>query len=41
MKKLIALVALAFPFAAQADYIDVIAGKMLPGCTMAKYLQIV
>ena len=41
MKKLIALFVLAFPMAAQADYVDVIASKMTGACTMAKYLQIV
>jgi hypothetical protein len=41
MKKLIALCLLAFPMASQADYVDVIAGKMNPGCSMSKYLQIV
>lgn len=41
MKKLIALVVLAFPMASQADYVDVLAGKLNPGCTMSQYLQIV
>lgn len=41
MKKLMLLCALMFPFASQADYIDVIAGKMTGACTMAKYKQIV
>lgn len=41
MKKLIALFVLAFPMAAQADYVDVIASKMTGACSMAKYLQIV
>jgi hypothetical protein len=41
MKKLIALLALVFPFAASADYVDVIASKLNPGCSMTKYLQIV
>jgi hypothetical protein len=41
MKKLIALFVLAFPMAASADYIDVIAGQLKPGCSMSKYLQIV
>jgi hypothetical protein len=41
MKKLMLLFVLAFPMASQADYLDVIAGKFNPGCTMDKYLQIV
>ena len=41
MKKLIALFVLAFPMAASADYVDVIAGQLKPGCSMSKYLQIV
>jgi hypothetical protein len=41
MKKLIALFLLAFPTASFADYVDVIAVKMVPGCTMATYLQVV
>jgi hypothetical protein len=41
MKKLIALFVLAFPMAAQADYVDVIAGKLNAGCSVDKYLQIV
>jgi hypothetical protein len=41
MKKLMLLFVLAFPMAAQADYLDVIAGKFNPGCTADKYLQIV
>jgi len=41
MKKLMLLFALALPMAAHADYLDVIAGKLNPGCTMDKYLQIV
>jgi hypothetical protein len=41
MKKLIALLALAFPLAASADYVDVIASKLNPGCSMSKYMQIV
>lgn len=41
MKKLMLLFVLAFPMASQADYLDVIAGKLNPGCAMDKYLQIV
>jgi hypothetical protein len=41
MKKLLFLLALAFPMASHADYIDVISFKMNPGCTAGKYLQIV
>ena len=41
MKKLMLLFVLAFPMASQADYLDVIAGKLNAGCTMGKYLQIV
>ena len=41
MKKLMLLFVLAFPMAAQADYLDVIGGKMTGACSMAKYLQIV
>ena len=41
MKKLLLLFALALPMAAHAEYVDVIAGKLNPGCTMDKYLQIV
>ena len=41
MKKLMLLFLLAFPMASHADYLDVIAGKLNPGCTMDKYLQIV
>jgi hypothetical protein len=41
MKKLMLLLVLAFPMAAQADYLDIIGGKLNPGCTMDKYLQIV
>ena len=41
MKKLMLLFVLAFPMASHADYLDVIAGKLNPGCTMDKYLQIV
>lgn len=41
MKKFIALLALAFPIVASADYVDVISGKLNPGCSMSKYLQIV
>ena len=41
MKKLMWLFVLAFPMAAQADYLDIIGFKMNPGCTMDKYLQIV
>ena len=41
MKKLIALVVLAFPTLAFADYVDVIAGKLNPGCSMSTYLQVV
>jgi hypothetical protein len=41
MRKLMWLFVLAFPMAAQADYLDVIGFKMNPGCTMGKYLQIV
>ena len=41
MKKLMWLLVLAFPMAAQADYLDIIGFKMNPGCTMEKYLQIV
>ena len=41
MKKLMLLFVLAFPMASQADYLDIIAGKLNAGCTMDKYLQIV
>jgi hypothetical protein len=41
MKKLMLLFVLAFPIAAQADHVDVIAAKLNPGCDVAKYLQIV
>jgi hypothetical protein len=41
MKKLMLLLVLAFPMAAQADYLDIIGSKLNPGCTMDKYLQIV
>jgi hypothetical protein len=41
MKKLIALVVFALPMAAQADYVDVVAGKLNAGCTLAQYLQVV
>jgi hypothetical protein len=41
MKTLVALVALASPLASHADYVDVIAGKLNPGCTMSEYLQVV
>jgi hypothetical protein len=41
MKKIMLMLALAFPMASQADYVDVIAGKLKPGCTVPKYLQIV
>ena len=41
MKKLMLLFVLAFPMASQADYLDVIAGKLNPGCSLDKYLQIV
>lgn len=41
MRRLLLLFVLAFPMASQADYLDVIAFKMNPGCTTAKYLQIV
>ena len=41
MKKLMFLLVLAFPMASQADYVDVIAAKLNPGCTVSKYLQIV
>lgn len=41
MKKLMLAFALMFPLASQADYVDVIAGKMTGACSMAKYLQIV
>ena len=41
MKKLMLLLVLAFPMAAQADYLDIIASKLNAGCTMEKYLQIV
>ncbi|MBS1135597.1 MAG: hypothetical protein H6R02_2738 [Burkholderiaceae bacterium] len=41
MKKIMLLFVLAFPMSSQADYVDVIAGKLNPGCTMATYLQIV
>jgi len=41
MKKLMFLFVLAFPMAAQADYLDVISAKFNPGCTVDKYLQIV
>ena len=40
-RQLIWLFVLAFPVAAQADYLDIIGFKMNPGCTMDKYLQIV
>lgn len=41
MKKLMLSMVLAFPMIAQADYVDVIAGKLNPGCSRATYLQIV
>jgi len=41
MKKLMLALALMFPLASQADYVDVIAFKMTGACSMAKYLQIV
>jgi len=41
MKKLMWLFVLAFPMAAQADYLDVIAGKMTGACSLEKYLAIV
>ena len=41
MKKLMLLFVLAFPMASQADYLDVIAGKMTGACSLDKYLAIV
>jgi hypothetical protein len=41
MKKLMLLFVLAFPMAAQADFLDIISVKLNAGCTMDKYLQIV
>lgn len=41
MRKLIALMVLAMPLASHADYVDVIAGKLNPGCSMSQYLQVV
>ena len=41
MKKLALLFVLAFPMASHADYFDVIGGKLSPGCSVEKYLQIV
>ena len=41
MKKLMLLFVLAFPMASQAEYFDVIGGKLSPGCSVEKYLQIV
>ena len=41
MKNLMVLFVMAFPMTSYADYLDVIAGKLNPGCTMDTYLQIV
>lgn len=41
MKKLIALALLLVPVVSFADYVDVIRGKLNPGCSMTTYLAIV
>lgn len=41
MKRIIALALLLVPVVSFADYVDVIRGKLIPGCSMKTYLAIV